>query len=337
MRRILDIMSKRTIRKVVTTASDWQQAYLDTAKRLGRSDINFVFTKDHDDYLREVVDANVLIAGLLNPQVLDAAEQLLWIAANSGGVEGILSDALLKKQVPLTCLKPIFGPAGAEHALAAMFFFAKRFYRTVEPVPFTQWESGYDDTFKPAELEGKTVGIIGLGAMGTALAKKADGLDMRVLALTRTPRSAPEHVYQAFTADQRAQVLGQSDYIVIALPSTPLTRSMIGETFLREMSQTAYLIDCTGRYALFDYHALEIAILQGWIAGVSLEPGGPSPDQYLPPLDAPFWQHENVSVSPCRATSTELKQKAIALFFDNLQRFENDQPLLGLVDQQAGY
>ena len=330
-------MPKRTIGKVVTTASAWQQAYLDTAERLGRNDIDFVFTEGRDNYLRQATDADVLIAGPLDPQVLDAAQQLQWIAANSGGVESILSDALLKKQVPLTCLKPIFGPAGAEHALAAMFFFAKRFYRTVQPLPFTQWEPGYDEVFKPVELEGKTVGIIGLGAMGTALAKKADGLDMRVLAVTRTPRPAPQHVHETFTADQRAKVLSQSDYVVIAVPSTPQTRSMIDETFLRETNDTAYLIDCTGRSALFDYHALERAINEHWIAGVSLEPGGPPDGQYMPPADAPFWQHESVVVTPCRATSAELKQKAIDLFFDNLQRFENGRPLRGLVDQQAGY
>jgi phosphoglycerate dehydrogenase-like enzyme len=255
----------------------------------------------------------------------------------SGGVEGLLFPEFVESPALLTCLKPIFGAPGAEHALAAMLMFTRRFHRNVAPSPMTQHDNGYDEQFQPVDLDGRTVGILGLGSMGRTLAEKASCLGMRVLALTRTSRSVPDCVEQSFQPGDLSGLVACCDFVVVAVPVTAQTRGMIDDSVLRCMKSDGVLIDCSGRPSLFDYHALERAIMEGWIAGVCLQPGGASPDQYIPARDAAFWQRENVVVSPCRGTSAETERKALDLFFDNLDRFESGQPLLGLVDKQAGY
>jgi len=160
---------------------------------------------------------------------------------------------------------------------------------------------------------------------------------MRVLGLARTARTQPPYIDQLYTPPQRGDLLAQADYAVLAVPVTPATRGMVDASFLGQMKKTAYLIDCSGRPALFNYPDLVAAIEGGRLAGVALQPGGLTEAMGAPPADAPFWQRPEVVVAPCRGTSVQNTQKAIALFFDNLRRFEAGQPLLGLVDKEAGY
>ena len=104
---------------------------------------------------------------------------------------------------------------------------------------------------------------------------------------------------------------------------------MIGETELRAMKKTAYLVDVSGRSVLYDLDALIRALREGWIAGASL--------QMEPPPDSPLWDLDNLLISFHRATSQEQYDRFIELFCENLRRYRQGQPLLGLVDKVAGY
>ena len=330
-------MNRNSVQKVVVTWSGWKERFLASAEQRGRAALQFIIEDDRGVILQELADAEVVVAGPWDHDMLRAGVRLHWVQAMSGGVEGLLFPEFVESPVLLTCLKPIFGAPGAEHALAAMLMFTRRFHRAVAPSPMTQHDEGYDEQFQPVDLEGKTVGILGLGVMGRVLAEKASCLGMRVLALTRTSRNIPDCVESSFRPDELSELAACCDFVVVAVPVTRQTRGMIDESVLRSMKSDAFLIDCSGRPQLFDYHALERAIMEDRIAGVCLQPGGASPEQYIPTRDAPFWRRENVVVSPCRGTSAETERKALSLFFDNLDRFERREPLLGLVDKQAGY
>ncbi len=235
---------------------------------------------------------------------------------------------------PMTCLKPCFGAVGAEHSLAAMLTFSRRLNHPHDG-PMTMWHGGYDDA-KPVELAGATVGIIGMGQMGLALAQRAAAMGMRVLGVARTARETPAHVDQLFTPDQFDQVLPQCDYVAICVPVTSATVGMVDVTFLKQMKSSAYLIDTSGRPPLIDFAALHAAIDEGAIAGVSLQPGG-GDVVGLPGPDDTFWRKANVVVTSCRATSEQILDNATDLVFENLRLLEAGEPLLGLVDKQAGY
>ena len=325
------------VRKILTTFTAWEGQFRQAAADQGFDKIEMVFADSKADILAQIGDADVAQVGLFNQAILRAGGKLRWIHVVSGGVNNMLFPELVESEIPLTCLKPIFGTVGAEHALAMMLTFSRRLNYPTNSTPMTQWDGGYDEAADPVDLEGATVGIIGLGNMGLALTGRAQTLGMRVLGLARSPRQKPPYLDRLFTPDERGQLLAQSDYVVIAVPLTGETHGMVNAGFLEEMKSSAYLIDCSGRPPLFDYAALVHAIEEGRIAGVALQPSGVSEELGTPPPDAVFWKNPNVIVSSCRSTSVGTTQKAVNLFFDNLKRFDAGEELVGLVDKRAGY
>ena len=326
------------VNKVVITFNAWEQKIREAAAAHGFDRLDLVFSEDQSAIVAEVADAQVALVGLFDSEILKAGENLRWIHACSGGINGMLFDELVQSDVPLTCLKPCFGTAGAEHVLAAMLGFTRRFHHPAQTTPMTQWDDGYDEVADPVDLQGSTVGIIGMGNMGQAIAQRAQCMGMRVLGLVRTQReAAPAGVDGLFTAAQRSEMLGQCDFVVIAVPLTEATTGMVDATFLAEMKSSAFLIDCSGRPPLLNYDALKSAIATGTIAGVSLQPGGADARIGTPSPDDGFWTQPNVVVTSCRGTSRETNDKAVDLFFENLRRLQVGKSLLGLVDKRAGY
>ena len=115
------------------------------------------------------------------------------------------------------------------------------------------------------------------------------------------------------------------------------TEDMVNESFLKHMKESAFLIDLSGRTAIYNWQDLVESIEKHSIAGVCLQPSGHAPQLGMPPVYSGFWDHENVEVTPCRVTSSEMSQQEIDLVIGNLLRLENGDILLGLVDKQAGY
>ena len=196
-----------------------------------------------------------------------------------GGAGHYLFPELVESPIPLTCSKPCFGTAGAEHALAAMLLFSRRIHHLRRP-PMTQWDPGRDGELQPFDLAGKTVGIIGLGYMGRTIARVCSSLGMRVLGTARRPRRRVDSVDELFSADRLPELLSAADFVVLAVPLTGETRSFMGRSQLRTMKPSAYLIDSSGRPPLFDYAALERALEEemdrrGLPAAVGSTPGRP--------------------------------------------------------------
>ena len=322
---------------IVVTWTSWSDRFLQAAAAGGRDDLAFTFSDDHDETVAALLDADVVVVGPWDEAMLAAGRKLQWVHAMGGGVEGALFEKFVHSDLPFTCLKPVFATVGAEYSLASMLFFSRRFHRSVENPPLTQWHEGYDEEFDPTDLAGKTVGVIGLGAMGKAVAERAACLGMRAVGMTRTSTDVPAYVDRLYTADERAAMLAECDFVVIAVPSTKATHGIVDATLLSHMKPSAYLIDCSGRPALIDYHALEKAIMNNTIAGVSLQPSSGGGDRYMPPEAAAFWRQDGVMVSTCRGTSVECNAAAIDLFFENLHHLEAGEHLRGLVDKLAGY
>jgi len=278
-------------------------------------------TADREQMLRLIGDAEVLNVGVWDRELCRAAKKLRWVHAFSGGVNGLLFPELVASPIPMTCLKGCFDTAGAEHALAAMLAYARRLEYDIRVRPQRQfvWE-------EPTELKGQTVGIIGLGNMGREIARKCHCFQMRVLATARRPSSVPAELAEAVALDR---LLAESDFVIVAVPLTPETTGLIGEPQLRAMKPTAYLIDISGRPALYDLPALEHALREHWIAGANL--------QLVPEPDSSLWDLDNLLVSFHRVTSREQYDRCVVMFGDNLRRFQAGEPLLGLVDKAAGY
>ncbi len=328
-------MTNGAIRKVVVTWDLWKDRILTRARREGLGEVDFVITADRDVILQEVPTADAAFVAGWDVEMHRAATNVKWIHAVGGGVNGYLYPEMVDSAVPFTCGKPAFAIPGAEYALAAMLMFSRRNHFAVGSPPFSQRSDGRDEELLPVDLAGKTAGVLGMGGMGQALAPRAKALGMRVLGTTRRYREAPEGVDRMFKSAEAPEMVGMSDYVVVAVPLIDETEHLIDERLLRHLKSTAYIIDCSGRSPIFDYTALKAALDKRRLAGVCLQPGGPTPD--MPADDSPFWKRPEVVVTPCRGTSTEQEEQCLALFFDNLRRFEAGRPLLGVVDKKAGY
>jgi phosphoglycerate dehydrogenase-like enzyme len=325
------------VRKIVVTWDAWRDRILRRATAEGYGGLSIFISEDRDALVRELADADVAMVAVWDAELLSAGRRLGWVHAVSGGIEGYLFSEFVESPVPFTCAKPTFGVPGAESALAAMLMVTRRNHVAVGEPKTDNWLEARDEVLSPENLAGKTVGILGMGRMGQALAPRAAALGMRVLSATRTPRGATDGVQRSYTVALMDEFLGQLDFVVVAVPSTPRTRGMMGESVFRAMKQTAWVIDISGRLPIFDYPALVGAIEQGRIAGICTQPSGYDPDRGMPPRESDFWRRDNVYVSPCRGTSREQEAAGLDLFFDNLRAFETGAPLDGLVDKVAGY
>ena len=181
-------------------------------------------------------------------------------------------------------------------------------------------------------LAGKTLGILGVGAIGQELARKAAALEMRVIGTKRAPGPVP-HVDRVYPPEGMAEVLGASDYVLLLLPVTPETRGIMGAKTLAQMKPSAYLLNF-GRGELIVDADLIAAVKARTIAGAVLDVFATEP---LPP-EHPYWGTEGILVLPHIGGLHPQRDGVVAeLFVDNLRRFLAGQPLLHAVDRRRGY
>lgn len=279
---------------------------------------------DRKQMLARIGEADIACVGDFDAEMLASAKQLRWIQALMGGVESVLFPALRDSPILLTCCKECFAVPGAEYALAVMLAFSRRLEYDLRRRPLRTFE--YRD---PEELHGKTAGILGLGHIGREIARRCKCFGMQVFGSARRPRERDAEIDRFFPLAHLPDMLSASDFVIVATPLTPETQGLIGSAELARMQPTAYLIDVSGRPALYDLTALEQALRAGRIAGASL--------QMVPSEGSPFWELENVLLSFHRATSPQEVTRCFELFAANLRRFRAHEPLLGLVDKAAGY
>ena len=305
------------------------------SRREGHEDLEFVISDDEDEIVSELADADVAFIGAWNADMLRAAGKLRWIHAVGGGVRQYLFPEMVKSDIPVTCGKPAFAIPGAEFALGAMLMFSRRNHVTVGTPKLTQRSPSQEVALRPVDLAGKTLGVLGMGGIGQALAPKAKAMGMRVLGTSRLPREAPDVVDRMYGMDEAVDMVTECDFVAVALPETAETVGIVSERLLAKIRRGAFILDCSGRTSHYDYGAVERALAAGRLGGVCFQPAGESPG--MPPDDSDFWKRQNVVVVTCRGTSLEQEDLCLGLFFDNLRRFESGRHLLGLVDKRAGY
>ena len=175
--------------------------------------------------------------------------------------------------------------------------------------------------------------LVGIGAIGERTAKVASGLEMRVLGVRRHPNVSAPGVEAMVGPDQLLSLLPQADFVVLTVPLTDETRHMIGETELRSMKPTAYLVNI-GRGGTIDEEALIRALQEGRIAGAGLDVFETEPL----PESSPLWDMDNVIVTSHYAGLTPLyNERALSIFLDNLRRYRAGEPLHNVVDKELGY
>jgi phosphoglycerate dehydrogenase-like enzyme len=253
---------------------------------------------------------------------------LQWLHVTRGGVSAYLTPEVKARPIQVTGSKGIHGAVFSEFALACILALVKKLPQCIQAQKQKKWQK-----LVPVEIDGMTLGIVGLGTAGSELARKAKALGMRVVATKRTAAPKPDHVDELGTPDFLPRLLVESDFVVLLLASVPSTFNIIGENELRMMKRSAYLINLTGGRAI-EEALLVRALKEGWIAGAALDAFARQPL----PQDSELWSLPNVIVTPRIGGISSQKWPAILpIFRENLHRFIAGEPLHNLVDKELGY
>jgi phosphoglycerate dehydrogenase-like enzyme len=285
---------------------------------------------------KELADAEITFTFSLRPEQFGTARKLCWIHSPAAAVHQFLFPELVNSDVILTNAREVHGPVVAEHVMALIVALAKRIPDDVRYQQQHVWAQGivWRGRPRPRELSGATLGLVGLGSIGRNVAKHAKALGMRVIAVREHEERKPrDFVDECLPSNRLSEMLGQADYIVLAIPVTPATKGMIGRKQLAKMKPDASLIN-VGRGPLIDEAALIDVLKQKKIGGAALDVF----DQEPLPSDSPLWDLENLLITPHTAGMTDkLWTRHYELFSENLRRYLTHQPLLGLVDKKSGY
>ena len=278
--------------------------------------------------------ADVIVNGTSNPPLLSAAippaARAKWIHSLWTGVDNVLCPEILASPLPLTNGRGVFRRPLAEWTIGAMLYFAYNMRRMIR-----QQQAGVWEVFTTEEIQGKTLGIVGYGGIGSTTAELARPFGMKIIALRRRTDLFQKDaiVDQSFGLAQVNELMAASDYVLLAAPLTDETRGMIGAAQIAAMKPTGVLIN-VGRGAVVDEPALIQALENGKIRGAALDVFAVEPL----PSTHPFYKMENVLLSPHTADHVQdFIHLAVACFLDNLRRFRANEPLLNLVDKHAGY
>ena len=268
-----------------------------------------------------------LLAFRAKPGMLPRAERLRWIQSLTAGVEGWLALPDLPASVALTCARGTHRVQMPENILGALFHITKPYAAIVEDQKSAKWTRRISDT-----LAGKTLGILGLGAIGAEVARKAAALEMRVIGTKLTPGPMP-HVERVYPTEHTSEVLAQSDFVLLLLPVTRETRGYVNSARLAKMKPTAHLLNF-GRGELIIDADLVDAVHRKVIAGAVLDVFAVEPL----PAEHPFWRTPGITVLPHIGGLHPQRDGVVAqLFVENLKRFLAGQPLLHAVDRARGY
>jgi len=271
------------------------------------------------------------LAGQLLRDVFALCPKVRWVHSRSAGLDGVIFPALVESPVPLTNGRGVFSQSLGEFALGAILYFAKDFRRMNRNQEAGRWEP-----FDIVEIAGQTVGILGYGDIGRAVATRVRAMGMRVLAVKRRGPSrdyADPLVDQIFSPAGRIEMLAQSDYVVMSTPLTDETRGMIGERELRAMKPAAVVINL-GRGPVIDEAALVRALSEKRIKGAALDVFDTEP---LPAGHA-FYGLENVLLSPhCADHTPDWTEQGMRFFLAQFERWTQGKPLENVVEKGHGY
>jgi D-2-hydroxyacid dehydrogenase (NADP+) len=287
----------------------------------------------HDDAEAALAAARVLLRGGVPASVLDhliaRAPRLEWIHSFSAGVERVATPAVRARGLTVTNARGVFSRPIAEYVVMMCLAIARRLPQLLELQRERTWQP-----LRGRELGGLTVGIVGYGSIGSEIARLLEPFGTKVLATRRHPdRGAVEPNVELLGVDQLDELLARSDVVVVAAPLTDETAGMIGAPQLREMRESAWLINIA-RGRLLDELALRRALEAGWIAGAVLDVFTEEP---MPP-DSPLYGTPNLLLTPHTSWSSDrVVERSVTLFIENLRRFAAGQPLENVVDLEAGY
>lgn len=318
-----------TNRSHVLLWTDSPAAYLDAIQAAGLAERVAIDTlpRKEKPSAEQLARTEAMMAGAVPAGLLPAMPRLRWAQAMSAGVDNWLALPDLPSGLTLTCARGTHTESMPENIIGALFHVAKPYAQVAEHQKESKW---VHTVAQP--LTGKTLGILGLGAIGQEVARIAVALGMHVIGTKRRPTRIP-NVAEVLAPEQTDEVLSQSDYVLLLLPATPDTESFIDAKRLARMKPSAWLLNF-GRGQIINDVDLMAATKEKKIAGALLDVFRQEPL----PSEHPFWKAPGIIVLPHIGGPHPQRDRFVArLFVENLKRFLDGEPLKEVVDRAAGY
>ena len=280
----------------------------------------------------QIASADAAI-GLCSTEMLEQAKQLQWIQWPAAGVERCVQQPLLhERHLLLTNLQRTMGPSMAEHVLGMMLALSRHFDYFLKEQQQARWASE-SATPQLADLDGKTVLVVGLGGIGTEVARRAHALGMRVVATRASDRTGPDYVSYVGLPDELLKLAKDADFVVNCAPLTPQTTGIFNREVFATLMPAAYFIS-VGRGKSTVTADLIAALASGRLAGAGLDVVDPEPL----PADSPLWRLPNVIITPhISPNSAVTREQRNFVLVENLRRYAAGEPMISVVDIERGY
>lgn len=316
-------------RKIVTRSFGMGAAEID--ERFG--DANIVVVSSLAEALEHVPDAGAVL-GFCNADLLSAAPHVTWVQIFSAGAERCLAvEEASRDGLVLTNMQKMSSPVIAEHAIAMLLSLVRHLPEFTDDMDKGAWKRGPQYTDGMTTIAGKTMLVLGLGGIGTEIARRGAGLGMRVVGTRNSSREGPDFVDYVGLSDEMFELAKEADVIVNALPLTEHTRGLLGaEFFGAELTRKPFFIN-VGRGATVDTQALLEALQAGRVAGAGLDVTDPEPL----PAEHPLWRQDNVIITPHISWAGDDRVRSGLLAAENIKRYLNGDALLNVVDPARGY
>ncbi|MEW4286294.1 D-2-hydroxyacid dehydrogenase [Priestia koreensis] len=316
--------------RTLIVAQNIAESYAEKIKKIV-PDWNVIVGKDPSVWENDFSDAEVIIGWKkAMEQHLSQTKSLKWIQTWSAGVNSLPLEDLSKKNVTITSANGVHAYPISETIFAFMLGLTRKIHTYVQNQQEKKWHHGD----LKLEIHGKTVGILGIGAIGKETAKIAKAFGMNVIGMRHSGKDA-DYVDQMYKPEQLNELLPQCDYVVVTLPLTDDTHRLIGKEQFQAMKNTAFFINI-GRGDIVIEEELIDALQNEEILGAGLDVFEHEPLQETSPL----WEMDNVIITPHTAGSTEhYEQRVIEdIFLPNLKSYvENSTPSINVVDYKKGY
>ncbi|TFE01840.1 D-2-hydroxyacid dehydrogenase [Jeotgalibacillus sp. R-1-5s-1] len=292
---------------------------------------NIITGKDEEQWGPYIKEATI-IAGWKNAMTpyLQEAHSLKWVQSWSAGVDKHPLDEFQKRDIILTSANGVHAYPISETIFSLMLGWTRK----INAYTRQQQSKTWHHAGLSLELHGKTVGLLGAGAIGKETAKIAKAFGMTVKGFRRSGENE-EYFDEMYTVDNLLEILPECDYVVITLPLTDETNQLFTSAHFSKMKESSFLVNI-GRGEIIDESALTRALQTGEIAGAGLDVFEKEPL----PEDSPLWEMENVMITPHTAGSTEHYNKRVIedIFLKNAESFLDQQLLpVNLVDYDKGY
>lgn len=307
----------------------YSEAEIQQIRSAGRN-VELIIPANREELNRVLPEVDVVF-GSMTPEMLGMARNLRWLQATEAGMERLLFPELVKSPVVVTNMARVFAPAIAETAMGMLLALTRGFNKYFFPqFQQRQWQLRRD----LVEVSGMTMGVVGLGGIGSATAMKAHyGFDMRILAVDPKPMAKPIFVDTLREPGWLMEMASQVDVLVSAAPATKETEKMFNEKVFGAMKKTAYFLNLS-RGWLVDSPALAQALKENRIAGAGVDVA----DREPAPAGHPFYECPNLVVTCHSAGFAPQRQvRLIALLAENVRRYSNGLALMNVVDKQRGY